>query len=228
MTSTGVPVARTAPGTPDRGGHARPRWVDPLGAGIVAGPALAVVSFAQIPFRPGFDITRHAFSFLLIGPGGWVQVVNYVVAGALYLLAGGALRRRMGGRLGRVARLAATGLGAGLVAAGLFPPPPSFGYPAGAPAGAPGEVTTNAVVHGIGFGLGVLSLCTLLLTTAVWLWRRSRYGWATAGAITALALLTVPPTSGVQPYGTLWLYAAVTAGYVVVSALINRIRTLTD
>ena len=220
----------TTTGSTRTAGHGGPtrRWAGSLGAGIVAGPALAAVSFAQIPFRDGFDMTRHAFSFLLIGPGGWVQVSNYVVAGALYAVAGHGLRRRMRGRSGRIAELAATGLGAGLVVAGLFPPPPSFGYPAGAPAGAPGEVTTNAVVHGIGFGLGVLSLCTLLLTTAVWLWRRSRYGWATAGAITALALLTVPPTSGVQPYGTLWLYAAVTAGYVVVSALINRIRTLTD
>jgi hypothetical protein len=173
-------------------------------------------------------MTRHAFSFLLVGPGGWVQVSNYVVAGALYASAGRGLRRRMGGRLGRIAQLASGGLGTGLIVAGLFPPPPSFGYPDGAPAGAPEHLTTNAVVHGIGVGLGVLSLCALLLVTAVWLWRHSQHGWSLAGVAAALALLTVPPTSGMQPYGTLWLYLAVTTGFVVMSGLINRIRILAE
>jgi hypothetical protein len=78
-------------GTHTRTGHDRltpPRRIDPLVAGILAGPALAAVSFAQIPFRPGFDMTRHAFSFLLIGPGAWAQVSNYLLAGALYATAG--------------------------------------------------------------------------------------------------------------------------------------------
>ena len=77
---------------------------------------------------------------------------------------------------------------------------------------------------GIGFGLGVLSLCGLLLATATWLWRHAQRAWSVVGLAAALALLTVPPTSGMQPYGTLWLYAAVTSGYVVISALMGRIR----
>jgi hypothetical protein len=60
-------------------------------------------------------------------------------------------------------------------------------------------MTTNAVVHGTAFGVGVLSLCTLLLGTAIWLWRHSQHGWSAAGLAAALALLTVPPTSGSSP-----------------------------
>lgn len=204
--------------------HRPPPRRDLLWAGVVAGPVLAAVSFAQIPFRSGFDMTRHAFSFLLIGPGGWLQIVNYLIAGALYIVSGVGLRQALRGRAGATAQVAATGLGLGLIIAGLFPPPPSFGYPTGAPAGAPDEVTMNAVVHGIGFGLGVLALCALLIVTASWLWRRSR-GLSVAGYATAAALLTVPATSGTKPYGTLWLYTAVTAAYAVTSVVLARIRS---
>ena len=39
------------------------------------------------------------------------------------------------------------------------------------------------------------------------------------------AAAPVTSTSGAPPYGTLWLYAAVTTSYVVASALLGRIRT---
>lgn len=102
-----------------------------LSAGIIAGPLMVAVSFAQIPFRDGFDMTRHAFSFLLLGPGGRLQLLNYLVVGALYIIAGFGLSRTLGGRTGRAAQILATCLGAGLILAGIFPPPPSFGYPGG-------------------------------------------------------------------------------------------------
>ena len=71
--------------------HRRAQLLD---AGVVAGPLFVLVSFAQIPFRDGFDMTRHAFSFLLLGPGGWVQIINFLVVGLLYIAAGRGLRRR--------------------------------------------------------------------------------------------------------------------------------------
>lgn len=198
-----------------------------LRAGMIAGPLFAAVSFAQIPFRDGFDMTRHAFSFLLIGQGGWLQQVNFLVAGSLYAAASIGLRKVLGGKTGIAAQCLATGLGGGLIIAGLFRPPPSFGYPAGAPSGAPAHVTIGAVMHGVGFGLGVLSLCGLLLVLAAWLWRRRQRRWAAAALATAVALLTVPPTSG-QSWGTVWLYVAVTASYCLTSALLAHLRTTTD
>jgi hypothetical protein len=64
------------------------RRVGWLTAGVVAGPPFAAASFVQIPFRDGFDMTLNAFSWLLLGSGGWVQAINFVVAGLLYVLSG--------------------------------------------------------------------------------------------------------------------------------------------
>ena len=77
--------------------HVQHRRAQLLDAGVVAGPLFLVVSFAQIPFRDGFDMTRRAFSFLLLGPGGWVQTVNFLLVGLLYIAAGRGLRRWLTG-----------------------------------------------------------------------------------------------------------------------------------
>lgn len=196
----------------------------PLVAGVVAGPLFIAVSLVQIPFRDGFDMTRHAFSFLLIGPGGWLQIINFILVGLLFTVAGVGLRRRLTGRTGRTAQVLATTLGAGLILAGMFPPPPSFGYPIGAPAGAPAQLTTTALLHAAGFIIGVLSFTILQFVLASWLWRKHQCRWAAIAAVTGLALLTVPPTSGL-PFGTTWLYAAVGTAFHITSIQLQRLRT---
>ena len=195
----------------------------PLDAGIVAGPLFVAVSLAQIPFRDGFDMTRHAFSFLLLGPGGWLQIINFVLVGLLFIVTGAGLRRRLTGRTGPAAQALATALGTGLIIGGLFPPPPSFGYPVGAPAGAPAQLTTTAILHAVGFITGVLSFTILQFVLAGWLWRHRQRRWAAVAMVTGLALLTVPPTSGL-PFGTVWLYLVVSAAYLVTSVHLHRLR----
>ena len=202
----------------------RPHTVRALTAGMVAGPIFAAISFTQIPFRDGFDVTKHAFSFLLVGPGAGLQIANYLLTGTLFAVSGVGLRRALGGKAGKAAQVFATTLGAGLVLAGLFPPPPSYGYPEGAPAGAPSELSTTAVLHGVGFGLGVTSWVALLLVLSAWLRRRAQHRWAVSALITGLALFAVPATS-TQPFGTVLLYVVVTAAYVITSLLYSRVRT---
>jgi hypothetical protein len=139
-----------------------------LVAGAVAGPLFVAVSLAQIPFRDGFDMTRHAFSFLLNGPGGWLQTINFVVTGALFLFASPGLRAGLGGRAGVVAGVLLGIVGCGLVVAGLFAPQPSYGYPPGAPDGMPTNLTASSILHGIAFITAVLAYCATLAVTA---WR---------------------------------------------------------
>ena len=73
-----------------------------LGYGVMAGPFYIVVSLAQALVRDGFDLSRHEWSLLADGPGGWIQVLNFVLTGPW------SSPRRSGtaGRSARVARLA--------------------------------------------------------------------------------------------------------------------------
>lgn len=197
-----------------------------VGAGAVAGPLFLIAGFAQLPFREGFDATKHAFSFLLIGPEGWLQATVFVVVGLLFTVSGVGLRNTIGGRSGAVAAVFAGLLGVGLVVAGLNAPQPSFGYPIGAPQGPPEVLTTASVLHGVGFGIGILGLVGLLVTLGVAL-RRKAPGAAVLAFVAAVLLPVVPMTS-MEPFGTVFLYTVMTAAFAATAvALIAVRRTVT-
>ncbi|GAA0251614.1 DUF998 domain-containing protein [Cryptosporangium japonicum] len=83
----------------------------------VAGPLWTVVSLAQAFTRDGYDITREPLSVLSNGPLGWVQILNFVVAGVLLLTGAAGFRSALPGVW--VSRLVALA-GAGMIGAGLF------------------------------------------------------------------------------------------------------------
>src|SRR5947208_13161403 len=56
-----------------------------LRCGQIAGPVYLVAGFAQALTRDGFSLKRHPFSFLSLGENGWIQVLNFVVCGALFI-----------------------------------------------------------------------------------------------------------------------------------------------
>jgi uncharacterized membrane protein YhaH (DUF805 family) len=194
-----------------------------LVAGAVAGPLFVAVSLAQIPFRDGFDMTRHAFSFLLNGPGGWLQTINFVVTGALFLLTSPGLRAGLGGRAGVVAGVLLGIVGCGLVVAGLFAPQPSYGYPPGAPDGMPTNLTASSIMHGIAFITAVLAYCATLAVTA---WRLRQLGdlkWAGVCGGAAVILLAIPATQATGA-ATVVIYIAVTAAFLATSGLMLHLR----
>ena len=47
--------------------------------------------------------------------------------------------------------------------------------------------------------------------------------WAVVALVTGVALLSVPPTSGL-PFGTSWLYLVVSVAYLVTSVQLRRVR----
>ena len=53
----------------------------------MAGPFYLVVGLAQALLVPGFDLSRHALSLLLLGPLGWIQAANLVLSGLMVLAA---------------------------------------------------------------------------------------------------------------------------------------------
>src|SRR5687767_5465318 len=66
-----------------------------LGYGVIAGPLYVVVSLAQALTRDGFDLSRHAWSLLANGDLGWLQIANFVVAGAMTVAGAVGLRRAL-------------------------------------------------------------------------------------------------------------------------------------
>src|SRR5258708_39666514 len=67
-----------------------------LGYGVIAGPIYVVVVAAQMATRDGFDPTRHAASQLANGERGWIQIVTFLVTGAMVIAAAGRAGRALG------------------------------------------------------------------------------------------------------------------------------------
>jgi hypothetical membrane protein len=66
-----------------------------LYAGIVGPLAFIAVFIFEGFTRPGYSQWRHYVSQLATGPGGWLQVVNFVVCGSLVFLFAIALRQSL-------------------------------------------------------------------------------------------------------------------------------------
>jgi len=89
----------------------------PLTCVAVAGPLWAVVSLAQVATRKGFDLTEQPLSALSNGSSGWVQIVNFLLAGLLSVVGAASLGRALGSTwVPRLVRV----YGVGMIAAGIF------------------------------------------------------------------------------------------------------------
>lgn len=160
--------------------------------GMIGPPLFILVFLLEDATRPGFSAWRNYVSQLSTGPGGWVQVLNFLVCGLLCLGFALALRRVFAHSQNRTASLGGPiliGLFAlGLIAAGLFPTDPALGYPPGSPANGP--QTLHGTVHGVA---GLVVFVTLSAACFV-IARRfvgdaAWSGWALATRITGAVVL---------------------------------------
>lgn len=159
-----------------------------LGFGIIAGPFYVTVSLIQAALRDGFDLTRHAWSQLANGPGGWVQVVNLMLSGAMVVAAAVGYRNALSEGVGRrwVPRLLA-GYGLGLILAGIFPTDPMAGFPVGTPDGPPVAPSLNGLLHLVFAGLGFVALIAAAFVLARRFHRQGRTARAAWSAMTGAA-----------------------------------------
>ncbi|MBV8928161.1 MAG: DUF998 domain-containing protein [Mycobacteriaceae bacterium] len=153
-----------------------------LGYGVIAGPIYVVAVAAQAFWRDGFDPTRHAASQLANGDFGWVQIVTFLVTGAMTIAAAVGVRRAVGSRW-------AAGLigmyGAALMAAGIFRADPSDGFPPGTAEGT-AMVSWHGMAHlacgTVGFGC-LIAACFVFARRFA---RAGEQGWAWYSRITAI------------------------------------------
>lgn len=133
--------------------------------GVLATPLFFIVALAQVVTHSGFDLTRHYLSQLSAGESGWIQMLNFVVVGALYVLCALAMGRVLASGRGATwgPRLIGA-FGLGLIAAGVFVADPMNGYPVGF---APLEPTWHGMAHGVAaLGSGLLLTAALFVFAA--------------------------------------------------------------
>jgi hypothetical membrane protein len=158
------------------------------GYGIVAGPFFVVVSLAQAVTREGFDLGRHAWSQLALGALGWVQVVNFLLTGAMVIAFSVGLARTLTSGTGRRAvPLLVGAAGAGIVLAGVFRADAGAGFPVGMPE--PTEPTVHGMLHLVASGLAFVALASAAFVMARRYGRERRPGRAGWSVVAAVALL---------------------------------------
>jgi hypothetical membrane protein len=185
-----------------------------LGWGVVAGPFYLVVGLAQALLVPGFDLSRHALSLLLLGDLGWIQAANLCLSGLMVLAAAVGFARVMPRRANIWAGVFLGLYGVSLIGAAIFPPDRMGGFPVGGT-----DATTASVsglLHLVAGAIGFVSLAVAAVIVGVWFRRAGRRGAAVTSWIAAAvivlgfmggAALAMIPTG----VGLLWL--AVVAGW---------------
>jgi hypothetical membrane protein len=162
-----------------------------LWAGLVGPPLFIVVFLIEGLTRPGYSAWRHYVSQLATGPGGWMQVANFLVCGALVIAFAVGLR----GATRSIAAPILLGLfGVSLLVAGAFSTDPALGYPPGA-----AQVhTIHGMIHGLA-GLGAFSLLpATAFVMAGWFARTSsprRWVWYSLGVGVLMIVTFVASTT---------------------------------
>ncbi len=160
-----------------------------LRGGAAAGPAFLATALIAGALRKDYRPLRHPVSGLALGPGGKVQVANFLLTGSLYL--GEALGLfRSSGRVHepRVVPILIGSAGMGLVGAGAFVTDPVSGYPPGTP----DQLTANTTagwLHDMVSMPTFLGLPAAAAIEAGHAWRRGHRVWALYSAKSAAVSL---------------------------------------
>ncbi|GAB3829427.1 DUF998 domain-containing protein [Kribbella italica] len=183
--------------------------VETLGALALAGPLWAVVALGQAATRDGFDLTRHPLSMLSTGSLGWLQITNFVVAGALAIVGARGIGWATGSKW---APRLVTAYGVGYILAGVFVLDAGDGFPAGTPLGAPATISWHAIAHLLAGTIAFAALTAVLFVLGRFFARRGERGWAwvarSGGAAVILAdvasMAGVPAASAVLATGVIY------------------------
>jgi hypothetical protein len=194
-----------------------------LACGVVAGPLFVAVVLVQAFTRDGFDLGHHPVSLLSLGQLGWIQIINFVVTGVLYVACAVGMRRVLGsGRGGTWGPRLVAALGIGLIMAGVLVTDAGAGFPPGAPTGAPERFSWHAILHDVAHVLAFLSLIAACFVLARRFAVLGQLGWATYCVATGVALLGLMAWPD-QDTVTVQLAVAVVLGWAWMSVMAARL-----
>jgi hypothetical protein len=166
-----------------------------LHCGVAAGPVFVAVSLLEGSVRDGYRPLRHPVSSLALGPRGWIQAGNFVVAGTLFLAGAVGLARAGGPATGRAVPALIGAAGAGLISAAVFTTDPVSGYPPGTP-----DVLTRPTRTGIAHNLAAVPVFAGLPAAALvsgWRsWQAGQHRFSVYSAGTAVTMLLTTALAG--------------------------------
>lgn len=196
-----------------------------LAAGTAGGLVFTGAYLAEGATRPGYAALAEPISALSLGPGGWVQRLNFLVFGAAMIASAGGWRTVLRGGPGRAAYpLLRVIAGLGLVLDGLFSQDPAPGYPPGARAVA---VTVHGQIHNMGAMVTITALAVGCFVLARRLaaepaWRAWAAYAAATGVATIVFIAAFGATGGHGGLGGLFERLAGAVNTLLVLAVLSR------
>jgi hypothetical protein len=187
--ATGSTAAMGAASEPPASASALTRKL--LACGAAAGPLYLVVGAVQVLTREGFDMRRHPLSLLSNGDLGWIQIANFIVAGALVLAGAVGVRRRLHpGRAATWGPILLAVWGIGLIGSGLFVADPGQGFPPGVVV-EEGAMSRSGMLHFVFGGLAFYALVGACMVFARRFWGLGQRGWALYSLLSGVGFLIV-------------------------------------
>jgi hypothetical membrane protein len=200
-----------------------------LACGAVAGPLFVVVGLAQAFTREGFDLRHHTLSLLANGHLGWIQVLNFILSGVLYVAGAVGMRRALPtGPASRWGPRLMGAFGVCMIGSGVFRADPSFGFPPGTPAGRPATISWHSGLHYTFATLAFVALVPAFIVLARRFATDNQPGWATATRVLAvvLAVATVAISGAAdKPPVNVFFVATALVSFLWASVLAAHLQT---
>jgi Protein of unknown function (DUF998) len=208
-----------------------------LTCGAIAGPLFIIIFLVEGATRANYNPLRHPVSSLALGDFGWMQVVNFILAGFLMLAFALGLRLILRDQKGSFWGPLLVGIwGIGLLGAGLFLTDPVSGYPPGTP-----DLLLNPTEHGeLHDQISLLGFLALTVACFIFCYHfvtRGEQGWALYSAITGilfpigmiLASVAFSQNASLVAFGGLIQRVTVTIGWIWLSLLsVHLLKTLPE
>lgn len=200
-----------------------------LAAGTAGGLAFTGVYLAEGAARAGYRALAQPISALSLGPGGWMQQLNFIIFGVLVGLSAAGWRVALApGRGAWAFPVLHAVAGVGLVMDGLFAQDPSGGYPPGARVGVP---TVHGQLHTLFAAITITALATGCFVLAARFasepgWRRWAVFAAAAGIAAVVFITAFGVAGGHGGLAGLWERAAGGATSVLSVAVLARLAVI--
>lgn len=134
--------------------------------------------------RPGYNAMQQAISALALGPGGWMQQVNFIVFGLITCSTAIVWREILAGGIGeRLIPFFHFLSGLTMIICGIFSQDAAPGYPVGAIP----TVTVHGMIHSISSVFSIVSLLAICILLAIRFAREPHWRvWSAYAILTAL------------------------------------------